>query len=362
MNQIKLTPPLPDCAGLPAWEQGIYRFLAEWHNTGDFVLVQTSGSTGAPKTLRVSKEMMRISARKTLQYFDLKPNDKILLCLSADYIAGKMMLVRALVGGLQLWAVEPQSLPFKAPSVHSSGGLGETWTFDFASIVPLQAFEMLKRNISFHNIRNILIGGGSISPALEENLQNCQSRIFESYGMTETVSHIALRRVNGEKREAGFVPLSGVSVRTDERDCLVITLAPIRHRCEEDADYKSAPATQVITTNDRAEIFPDGSFRILGRADNVINSGGIKIQPEEVERKIAGFFNLPFAVSAIADEKLGEKLVLATEESISPEKLCEINSRLLPYEKLYEVFVLELPLINRKINRQVIPRLVSERK
>ncbi|MDR1699209.1 MAG: AMP-binding protein [Prevotellaceae bacterium] len=334
-RQINLFPPFPDTDGLPAWEQSIYRFLSEWHSAAGFVCVQTSGSTGAPKNLQVSKEMMHVSARKTLQYFDLKPNDKMLLCLPADYIAGKMMLVRAVVGGLQLWAVEPDGLPFKVPLVGDVGG------FDFASIVPLQAFEMLKNNISFINVRNILIGGGAISPALEKNLQDCPSRIFESYGMTETVSHIALRRVNGEERGVGFTPLPGISVRTDGRDCLVIDCPDL--------------LAQPLATNDRAEIFPDGSFRILGRADNVINSGGIKIQPEEVERKIAGFFSRPFAVSAITDEKLGEKLVLAAEESISPEKLCEINGCLLPYEKLHETFILKLPLTaTQKVNRKII--------
>ncbi len=353
MKPIVLVPPFPATAALPPWEQSIYRFLNEWHDAGEYVRVQTSGSTGVPKTLHVSKQMMRVSARKTLQYFDLKANDKMLLCLSADYIAGKMMLVRAIEGGLQLWAVEPDGVPFKAkaPSAFPSlpeGGDGEAnpsvglgGGFHFASIVPLQAFEMLKLNISFNHVRNILIGGGAIPPPLEEVLQDCQSYVFESYGMTETVSHIALRRVNGAERQTAFSPLPGVSVRTDERGCLVIDCRDL--------------LAQPLVTNDRAEIFPDGSFRILGRADNVINSGGIKIHPEELERKITGFFTSPFAVSAVADEKLGEKLVLAAEENISPEKLREINSLLRPYEKLREVFILPLPLTaTQKINRKQI--------
>ncbi len=315
------------------------RFLEEWNNDLPYVNVQTSGSTGTPKILQVSKEMMRRSARKTLQYFDLKPGDTALLCLSADYIAGKMMIVRALEGNLRLITVEPSSTPLR----------DFTGEVDFAAMVPAQVFEELKTGGSLNRVRKLLIGGMALSPALEEALQQCTCEACESYGMTETVSHIALRRLNGSSRQAGFAPLQGVSVSLDERDCLVIDCPDLLENS--------------LTTNDVAEILPSGQFRILGRVDNVINSGGIKIQPEETERKIASFFSSPFAISSVSDEKFGEKIVLVAGENISKTKLNEINNCLNKSEKLHHAFHLpELPqTATHKIDRRQLKNILEQK-
>lgn len=317
------------------WEKPLWQFIADWYSDSPSIIVHTSGSTGKPKAIELSKDMMRVSARKTLQALHLKPNDTALLCLSANYIAGKMMLVRAILGDLQLYAIEPSSQPLNDfPE-----------TIDFAAMVPMQVFEQLKVKDSLNCVKKLLIGGGAVSADLSQQLQACSCAAYESYGMTETVSHIALRRINGSEAQTGFRCMPTVSVALDERGCLQIT-AP---------DLLPAP----LQTNDCAEILPSGEFRILGRIDNVINSGGIKIQPEEIERLIASFFTKPFAVSSIPDEKLGEKLVLVAEEHISPELLQTINQSLPAYHKLHQAIQMpSLPLTgNGKLDRVVLKEL-----
>ncbi|MDR3704982.1 MAG: AMP-binding protein [Paludibacteraceae bacterium] len=289
---------------LPEWEKALWRFILEWYSPRPFIAVYTSGSTGKPKELQVSKEMMRVSAGKTLRFFNLKPSDSALLCLSASYIAGKMMIVRAIVGGLHLYVTEPSSMPLK--DFHQQ--------VTFTAMVPMQVFEQLKEPTSFNGIEKLLVGGGAVSSKLSDGLQTCSCAAYESYGMTETVSHVALRCINGEGARQTFVPMTQVSVLLDDRQCLVIN-AP---------DLLSEP----IITNDRAKLYPDGSFRIVGRIDNVINSGGIKIQPEEVEQQIASFFHLAFAISSVPDSKMGEKLVLVVEEELSDEQVSKVNKLL----------------------------------
>lgn len=311
------------------WEKPLWQFIADWYSDSPTIIAHTSGSTGKPKALELSKEMMRVSALKTIQALALKPNDTALLCLSANYIAGKMMLVRAILGNLQLYVVEASSLPlqdFPHP-------------IDFSAMVPMQVFEQLKQTDALNQISKLLIGGGAVSPTMQLALQDTTCACYESYGMTETVSHIALRRINGAEPQIAFVAMPNVSLALDERACLQIN-AP---------DLLSAP----LQTNDIAELYSAMEFRILGRIDNVINSGGIKIQPEEIERQIATFFTKPFAVSSIPDEKLGERIVLVAEETISPELLQTINQILPAYHKLHQVIHLpSLPLGgNGKLDR-----------
>ncbi len=324
-------------AELSTWERAAFQFLSDWFSDTTHITVQTSGSTGKPKQLQVSKEMMRVSAQKTLNYLQLKPQDTALLCLSADYIAGKMMLVRSIIGQLTIYIQEPSSSPLK----------DFPYSVDFSAMVPMQVFEQLKVKDSLNRVSKLLIGGGAVSAQMQEALQAVNTACYESYGMTETVSHIALRKINGCEAQTGFSCMEKVSVSLDERECLKIT----------SPDLLAEP----LQTNDCAEIFPNGEFRILGRIDNVINSGGIKIQPEEIEHKIAPFFTKPFAVSSIPDEKLGEKLILVAEEFISPEQLQTINQSLPAYHKLHHFFQLEkMPLTgNGKLDRISIQIIVK---
>ena len=264
-------------------------FLEEWNNDSPFVHVQTSGSTGTPKAMMVEKRRMLNSARITCDFLGLKAGDTALLCMSLDYIAGKMMVVRALERGLKLIAEEPSGHP--------------SWDDDivFAAMVPLQVYNLLQTEEGCQRlmkIHHLIIGGGAIDEALEQALQHFSNAVWSTYGMTETLSHIALRRLNGEARSLWYTPFDGVEVRQNDDGCLVI----------------NAPAVSdgVLVTNDIVEM--DGRrFRVLGRKDNVICSGGIKIQVEEVERLLKPHVHVPFIITRAKDERLGERVVMMTE-------------------------------------------------
>jgi len=293
-------------------------FLAEWHNDSPYVCVHTSGSTGNPKPLLVEKHRMEASAHITCNFLGLKEGDTALLCLPLDYIAGKMMVVRALTCGLQLISVEPSSHPMAAANfslftIHSS--------LSFAAMVPLQVWNSLQvteERKRLMQIKHLIIGGGAIDEKLERKLKDFPNAVWSTYGMTETLSHIALRRLNGPNASEWYTPFEGVDVSLNDENCLVIN-APAVH---------DGP----LVTNDIAEFSPyfspltsHHSFRILGRKDNVICSGGIKIQAEEVERLLRPHLNAPFCITRIKDVRLGEAVVLLTEqqdtESLRP--LCE---------------------------------------
>ncbi|MDR1678901.1 MAG: AMP-binding protein [Prevotellaceae bacterium] len=301
---------------LASWERSLWQFVADWYSPATTIELHTSGSTGAPKTIMVNKEMMRLSAQKTLDFFKLKPGDTALLCLSIDYIAGKMMVVRAIEGGLRLLAVEPNSEPLNNISQE----------IDFAAMVPMQVFEVMKTDKPLNRVKTLLIGGGAVSSKLQAALQSVECTCYESYGMTETVSHIALRKINGKNRQDFFIPMKGIEVSVDKRDCLTIS--------------EPGFLSQTLHSNDIVELLPDHRFRIRGRIDNVINSGGIKIQPEEIEAQIASFFTHPYAVTSLPDERLGERLVLVAEELVSPEQLDVINALLPTYHRIHAVYYL----------------------
>ena len=270
----------------------IEEFLAEWHNDSDRVLVHTSGSTGQPKPLWVEKRRMEASARITCQFLGLKAGDSALLCMSLDYIAGKMMVVRALTGGLQLTAVEPSGHPFSALEQ----------PVDFVAMVPLQVYNSLqvpRERALLEQTRHLIIGGGAVDDALARELRGFPHAVWSPYGMTETLSHVALRRLSGPDASEWYTPFPSVALSLSADGCLVI-------------DAPQVCASR-LTTNDMAELRPDGRFRILGRKDNVVCSGGIKIQIEEVERLLRPHLAVPFLVTKCRDERLGEALVLLTE-------------------------------------------------
>ena len=281
------------------------QFLAEWHDDSPTLLVHTSGSTGEPKPMLVEKRRMEASAEITCRFLGLQRGETALLCMPLDYIAGKMMVVRALTQGLRLVSVNPASHPLQHPL--------PTETIDLAAMVPLQVWNTLQvpeERQRLLQIRHLLIGGGAISSELAEVLKDLPNYIWSTYGMTETLSHIALRRLNGPTRSEWYTPFDGVHVSLSDDDCLVI----------------DAPAVHdgLLTTNDIAEL-KDGRFRILGRKDNVICSGGIKIQIEEVERLLQHYLHTPFMITKTPDMKLGEQIVLLTESSDIPtiRKICQ---------------------------------------
>jgi O-succinylbenzoic acid--CoA ligase len=273
-----------------SWRNAIYNFLKNWFDNSGFIIVFTSGSTGKPKEIKLTKKAMRSSAEMTNRFFGLNAESTALLCLQANYIAGKMMLVRAIVGGFNLIAVEPKANPFE--NINTK--------IDFAAITPYQlnySADTLKTN----SIRNIIVGGGHVNSKMEEIAKTIPARMFETYGMTETCSHIALRQFNGIDKADYFTVLEGVSIRTDERNCLVIH-APHLHERE-------------IVTNDFVEIITENSFRWLGRFDTTINTGGVKVHPEQIEKKLEGIISTNFFIISLPDEVLENKVIIVMESN-----------------------------------------------
>ena len=282
-------------------------FLAEWHNDSPTVLVHTSGSTGKPKPMLVEKRRMEASARITCGFLGLKSGDSALLCMSLDYIAGKMMVVRALSFGLRLIVVKPSGNPL--------GTVAEP--VDFAAMVPMQVYNSLQvpeERKKLMAIKHLIIGGGAIDDALASELKTFPNAVWSTYGMTETLSHIALRRLNGHEASEWYTPFEGVSLSQTDEGCLVID-APAVH---------DGP----LVTNDIVEI-SDKGFRVLGRKDNVICSGGIKIQIEEVERLLRAHVSSPFMITKRADKKFGEQVVMLTE-SMDMDLMRDVCRQVLP--------------------------------
>jgi len=326
----------------PEWEQALWTFLSAWLNDRPDVAVRTSGSTGTPKTLLIRKDLFLNSAAMTLDFLKVRPGEKALLCLSANYIAGKMMIVRAMSGGLKLSAVPPQ-----VEAILSHGD-----AVDFSAMVPLQVRTILNRTDGRRRIERIgklLIGGAPISPDLEKQLAPLGNQIYATYGMTETVSHIALRRLNGPERSPYYRVFPGVSISRDENGCLMID-AP-------------ALADHPIRTTDIVRMVSQTEFEIIGRYDHVVNSGGIKYSPEVIEQKLADIISDRFIISSLPDEKLGEKLILIIE-SADRNKYdwnrlkTVLIERLAPYECPKRIFFLEkFPAAgNDKLSRREITR------
>lgn len=297
-------------------------FLAEWNSDSPFVHVQTSGSTGAPKPMLVEKLRMLNSARITCDFLSLQPDNTALLCMSLDYIAGKMMVVRALERHLKLITVEP--------SGHPLSGLMEN--IDFAAMVPMQVYNSMKVPEEYERlmqIKHLIIGGGAIDDALAAELENFPNHVWSTYGMTETLSHIALRRLNGPDASEWYTPFPSVKVSLNEDDCLVINAPQV--------------CSGRLVTNDIAEL-SSGRFRILGRKDNVICSGGIKIQIETIEHLLRPHLHMSFLITKRPDVKFGEIVVLLTEGSVDEARqVCEQNLSKYHQPKVY-LHVDKIPL------------------
>ena len=297
------------------FEENIGHFLLEWLKPVSYIEVYTSGSTGKAKKIRLQKQHMINSAIATGKYFQLPEKTTALLCLPANYIAGKMMLVRAMYLGWHLDSVPPSSNP-----------LDQVFkVYDFTAMTPFQLDNSVAR---LHLVKKLIIGGGAVSPRLKIMIQDTESKVYETYGMTETCSHIAAKRLNPQKKKRKKRPfklLPNISITTDDRSCLVIK-APLI-------------LDEEIVTNDVVEIVTYKKFFWKGRIDNVINSGGIKLHPEQIERKLNRILDHRFFVSSLPDDALGEKLVLFLEEDFSETRLQELKEKISNLGKLskYEV-------------------------
>lgn len=325
--------------GESTFHHQLYMFLKDWFSGTPTIRLNTSGSTGVPKEIIVRKEQMLQSAKITCDFFELKRNDKVLLCLPLDYIAGKMMVVRALYAGLDLYLVNPSGHPL----------LGTDITFDFAAMVPLQVYNSLKRDKErerLSKIKHLIIGGGAINEKIEKALKDFPNAIYSTYGMTETLSHIALRRINGTEASSYYTPFPTVSLTLSDDDTLIVD-APL---------VTDGP----LKTNDVAELRQDGSFRITGRKDNIINTGGIKVQIEEIEQVLSSHITGNFAITSIPDPRLGEAIVLLVEQPVSPVSVRKAIEQLLPryLQPLHIYAVTAIPQTgNGKISRTATKQL-----
>ena len=284
-----------------AFEEVIGVFLLDWLDASETITIQTSGSTGQPKKIKVSKQAMVHSAVRTGEFFDLQVGDRALLCLPVDYIAGKMMLVRAMILGLDLIIKAPKT------ALDLSGQ-----SFDFCAMVPLQAQKTLPY---LSQIKTLLIGGAPLSFDLRQALTKIHPNCFETYGMTETVSHIAAKNLS--KGERVFTILPDISIAVDDNDCLVVKAPKL--------------TSEVLYTNDVVTLVSNDSFKWLGRFDNVMNSGGIKIYPEQIEKVLQDQISNRFYITSIPDKLLGQKVILIIEGKSQELELdfseIEINKR-----------------------------------
>lgn len=291
---------------LNEYDEASMSFLEEYLNTEKTVQVTTSGSTGTPKLIKLEKDKMLASARATLEYFNLKKDQTILLCLPTQFIAGKMIWVRAMEGGLNLLVAKPSSNPIKNLSTK----------IDFAAMTPHQVATTLTENPDkFDLIDQLIIGGGAVNSNLLERLQGLTTKCFATYGMTETITHIAIKKLNGVARSEYFEAIGETTFELGQDQNLIIH-AP--HLAEEP-----------IVTNDVVNLVDNKHFEWLGRLDFVINSGGVKLFPEQIEKKLENVIDRNFFVWKEKDDKLGEKLVLVIEgDPIDLPTLSEYLSKL----------------------------------
>ncbi len=259
-------------------------FLKDWTSSVDYIIVNTSGSTGAPKEIKLLKKHIINSAFATGKYFGLKENTTALLCLSATYIAGKMMLVRAMTLGWNIHLVPPTSSPLKNDAI-----------YDFAAMVPMQVTNSLDK---LQNIKQLIIGGAPVSQNLQKQLYKVATQCYVTYGMTETCTHIAIKSLDINAKDVYNV-LPNVIITQDDRGCLVISATTI--------------SNETIITNDVVKLVSKTQFQWLGRFDSVINSGGVKLFPEQIEKKLSQLITSRFFIAGIPDETLGEQVVLVIE-------------------------------------------------
>ena len=301
--------------GLP-YQQELGQFLLDWLDRKDYVIVQTSGSTGKPKKLKIKKQAMVNSAIATGDFFNLTPGKKVLHCLPSNFIAGKMMIIRAVILGLELDMVQPTSLP----------QIDYEKDYEFCAFTPMQLKNFAKY---LKCIKTVIVGGGRVSNQIKELIKDKKPNVYETYGMTETVSHIAIKKLNNfddSGSDTFFKVLPDIRLSVDDRSCLVIDAPKL--------------SEEQIVTNDIVKIHSDTEFEWLGRFDNVINTGGIKVFPEVIEEKLQDKIPEQFFITSQEDDTLGEKVVMLIEgntRALDPSLFEDLEK----FEKPKEVFFVE---------------------
>lgn len=324
------------------FETKVLDFIKEWFSESKTVKIQSSGSTGIPKVFDIEKLKMLNSAKMTCDFLGLQEGNIALICLPIEYISGKMMVVRSILRKLKLKIVEPSTNPLE--NINQE--------IDFCAMTPLQVENSLDQ---LHLIKKLIIGGASVSETLKNKISqtlkffNFPTQIFETYGMSETLSHIALKQIF-PNQEDWFTVFDGVEVSLDERDCLRIFAPKLN--------------SEVLQTNDLVEIKNENQFRFLGRIDNVINSAGAKIFPEELEKLVKENIPNEAVFLGLEDEKLGQKLVLIIEDQESEainQKLSTINYKKSFHKPKEIIFVEKIPRTpNGKVNRLELKKLITK--
>lgn len=307
-------------------------FLIDWLNHKDFLIVTTSGSTGYPKEIKLMKQAMVNSAIATGNFFGLEPGDKALHCLPSHFIAGKMMFVRALVLGLEIDFVEPSAHPV----------FDYEKSYDFCAMIPLQVKHTINH---IHNMKTVIVGGSKVTKPLVEQIKRSKAKFYETYGMTETVTHVAVRSLKSKSgdKELFFNALENIKFEKDKRNCLII--------------HAPTLVEETLITNDIVDLKSETSFKLLGRFDNVINSGGVKLFPEQIEDKLQPVIDERFILAGEDDAELGEKLILIIEnprdsvESIS--NRIRLLKGLTKFEVPKEIYTMDqfIETVNGKIQR-----------
>ncbi len=324
-----------------AWEKNIFWFILEWLHPSDKVNVSTSGSTGKAKTIQFLKKQMLASALASKNFFNYSENDPVLLALDIFYIAAKMMVVRAFVSKLDLFYVKPSSDPFKGNNFPK---------FAFVPLVPYQLKSIFQSPSSIDALRNtskILVGGGALDSELEQLIQQENNSYYASFGMAETLTHFAIKKINGPNNTSEYRALERIKLKVDQNGCLQVLVPWI--------------SSNFISTRDLVELVGNNGFIWKGRFDNLINSGGIKMSPESIEAKLVSHIPFPFFIATFPDPLLGEKIILLVETTSIDKNWYNIFDRELEkYERPKEIYSIPhfVYTSSNKINRKKTQALV----
>tara|TARA_Y100000385_G_scaffold182253_1_gene188237 strand:- start:1722 stop:2771 length:1050 start_codon:yes stop_codon:yes gene_type:complete len=309
----------------------IIKFLEFWKSNKETLFIQTSGSTGKPKKIEIKRNAIINSAKATLDYFKIKENSKFHCCLPTKYIGGKMMLVRAFINKAEIILTKPTK--------NVTSELKEK--IDFSAMTSMQVENSIHEK-GFKHIKKLIIGGGPISNQLLEKIENQSTKCYQTFGMTETVSHIAIRELNNSKIDDPYECLNHVKISTNKSGVLIINSTKLN--------------IESLTTNDLVQLTGNEQFKYIGRSDNIINSGGIKVHPETLEKEIEKILKCKdFFIDKIDDIDLGEKIIIIALKTIEKEKLKkalgEINDqKIVPKSILFCNHFYYTP--NNKINRK----------
>lgn len=245
------------------WVLPIQELVRDFESDDFEMILTSSGTTGVPKEFRFSKKQVIASAYRTLKTFGLRKGMKAMLPISSHYVGGKMMIIRSILGEIDLLLLEPSRSPLK----------NVEGFFDFAPMVPLQVLNSSEEDLT--RLKKVIIGGASVSSLLQEKIRKIESvDFFEVFGMSETLSNFSFRDLRNEK--SFFSLQDGVEIRVDERSCLMVSVEGV--------------TDGFLSTNDVVDL-KNGGFEWKGRFDFVVNSGGVKLFPEQLEAALNDFLN-----------------------------------------------------------------------